>query len=89
MRKILMALAVGILAAAVIRDSPGAQTATNSKLNVSDGQYEVLNPWAEVDPVSLRGLGAPRPTDLSGKTIGLFHNWKRAASLSAEIPANT
>jgi hypothetical protein len=41
--------------------------------------YEVLNPWAEVDPVSLRGLSAPRPTDLSGKTIGLFHNWKRAA----------
>jgi hypothetical protein len=41
--------------------------------------YEVLNPWAEVDPVNLRGLNSPRPTDLSGKTIGLFHNWKRAA----------
>lgn len=41
--------------------------------------YEVLNPWAEVDPLNLRGLTAPRPTGLSGKTIGLFHNWKRAA----------
>ena len=34
-------------------------------------QYEVLNPWAEVDPVPLKGL-APRVEDLAGKTIGLF-----------------
>lgn len=41
-------------------------------------QYEVLNPWAEVDPVPLKGL-SPRLTDLKGKTIGLFSNWKTAA----------
>jgi hypothetical protein len=42
-------------------------------------QYEVLNPWAEVDPIPLRGLTAPRLQDLAGKKIGLFVNYKRAA----------
>lgn len=41
-------------------------------------QYEVLNPWAEVDPIPLRGI-TPRPDDLNGKKIGLYHNDKRAA----------
>jgi hypothetical protein len=41
-----------------------------------DGQYEVLSPWAEVDPIHLRGLTAPRPTDLAGKKIGLFASSK-------------
>ena len=36
-----------------------------------NGQYEVLNPWAEADPVPLRGISR-RVTDLTGKTIGLF-----------------
>ena len=40
--------------------------------------YEVLSPWAEVDPVPLRGITA-RTTDLAGKRIGLFHMWKRAS----------
>ncbi len=39
--------------------------------------YEVLSPWAEVDPLKLRGL-APRLTDLNGKAIGLFANVKPA-----------
>jgi hypothetical protein len=43
--------------------------------------YEVLSPWAEVDPVQLRGIN-PRPKDLAGKKIGLFLNHKRAAHLS-------
>lgn len=34
-------------------------------------QYEVMNPWSEVDPPSVKGL-APRVDDLAGKTIGLF-----------------
>ncbi len=38
-------------------------------------QYEVLNPWAEVDPMPLRGI-MPRLTDLAGKRIGLFANSK-------------
>lgn len=43
--------------------------------------YEVLSPWADVDPVSLRGI-APRLPDLAGKKIGLFSNGKRAAHLT-------
>jgi hypothetical protein len=45
------------------------------KLNA---QYEVLSPWAEADPVPLRGI-SPRVTNLAGKKIGLFRNFKRAA----------
>lgn len=39
--------------------------------------YEVLSPWAEVDPVPLKGI-SPRLPDLRGKRIGLFHNDKVA-----------
>jgi hypothetical protein len=42
------------------------------------GQYEVLSPWAEVDPIPLRGI-SPRVTDLTAKRIGLFCNSKPAA----------
>jgi len=44
-------------------------------------EYEVLSPWADVDPVPLRGITS-RPKDLSGKKIGLFLNHKRAGHLS-------
>jgi hypothetical protein len=44
-----------------------------------NGQYEVLSPWADADPIPLKGLTAPRVTDLAGKKIGLFVNDKRAA----------
>jgi hypothetical protein len=44
-----------------------------------NGSYEVLNPWADADPIPLKGLTAPRVTDLAGKKIGLFVNDKRAA----------
>lgn len=40
--------------------------------------YEVLSPWADADPVLLKGLTAPRLTDLNNKKLGLFHNIKRA-----------
>jgi hypothetical protein len=40
--------------------------------------YEVLSPWAEADPVPLKGL-APRLDELDGKKIGLLCNSKRAA----------
>ena len=43
-----------------------------------NNQYEVLNPWAEVDPIALRGI-SPRLSDLTGKKIGLFCNSKRAS----------
>ena len=42
---------------------------------------EVLSPWAEVDPVTLRGI-TPRLKDLANSRIGLFSNGKRAAALT-------
>jgi hypothetical protein len=39
--------------------------------NSLSGQYEVLNPWAEVDPIPPRGI-SPRLLDLNGRTIGFF-----------------
>ena len=48
-----------------------------------DGQYELLNPWADVDPVPEKGL-APRLTDLAGKKIGLFRNDKRGSKPTME-----
>ena len=41
-------------------------------------QYEVLSPWGEADPKPLKGI-SPRLDSLSGKKIGLFANYKRAA----------
>ena len=45
----------------------------------NEPQYETLSPWAEADPVAPRGLTTERPADLAGKTVGLFHIWKRAS----------
>jgi hypothetical protein len=45
-----------------------------------NNQYEVLSPWAEADPVPIKGI-LPRVTDLSGKKIGLFTNAKAVAPL--------
>jgi hypothetical protein len=52
--------------------------------NKSEAQYEVLSPWAEADPIPLKGLTAPRANSLAGKKIGLFVNYKRAARPIAE-----
>ncbi len=41
---------------------------------------EVLSPWAEADPVALKGI-TPRLKQIDGKRIGLFANSKRAAAL--------
>ena len=46
--------------------------------------YEVLSPWAEADPVPLKGL-SPRLEDLAGKKIGLLCNNKRAAPLIVDV----
>lgn len=37
----------------------------------SELQYEVLNPWPDVDPIPLRGI-SPRLEDLANKTVGTF-----------------
>ena len=47
-------------------------------------QYEVLSPWAAVDPVPLRGV-SPRIDSLDGKKIGLFANFKRSAVPQANM----
>ncbi|MBN2241386.1 MAG: hypothetical protein JW793_01755 [Acidobacteria bacterium] len=46
--------------------------------DAAETRYEVLSPWAEVDPIPLRGISA-RVDTLEGKKIGLFANFKRAA----------
>jgi hypothetical protein len=46
--------------------------------DVSEFQYEVLSPWADVDPIPVRGI-SPRVDTLAGKKIGLYTNEKRAA----------
>ena len=45
-----------------------------------NGQFEVLTPWAEIDPIPFKGI-SPRLTSLEKKKIGLFNNPKRAARL--------
>ncbi len=46
--------------------------------NNTEVQYEVLSPWADVDPIPVRGI-SPRLDTLAGKKIGLFANFKRAS----------
>ncbi len=83
MRKFLSALSVGILAVLAVQDSSRAQGAASSKPKAPDAQFEVLSPWADVDPIPLRGI-SPRIPTLAGKKIGLFVNPKRAAMPIAE-----
>jgi hypothetical protein len=50
-----------------------------------DSQYKVLSPWAEADPIPLKGI-SPRLNDLGAKKIGLFHHTKPAGPfITAEI----
>jgi hypothetical protein len=73
MRKIVLILIMTAIAVMVVHVPSKAPLAKE----VSE-QYEVLSPWAEVDPIPLRGL-SPRLDTLAGKKIGLFANFKRAA----------
>jgi hypothetical protein len=45
---------------------------------MTNSEYEVLSPWAEADPIPLRGI-SPRVTGFKGNKIGLFRNEKLAA----------
>jgi hypothetical protein len=83
MRRFLSALSIGILAVIAAQDSSRAQGTASSKPKAPDTQFEVLSPWADVDPMPLRGI-SPRIQNLSGKKIGLFVNPKRAAMPIAE-----
>ena len=65
-----MALLAVMVAYAMIACTPSAQNAAD--------HYEVMSPWAEADPIPLRGISA-RIDALDGKKIGLFANFKRSA----------
>ena len=52
--------------------------------SMSKGQYQILSPWAEADPIPLKGI-SPRLTSLEGKKIGLFRNFKRASKPYAAV----
>jgi len=68
-----------VILAVLLQASAGILFALDS----SGIQYEVLSPWAEADPKPLKGI-SPRLDTLSGKKIGLFANYKRAALPIAE-----
>ncbi len=53
---------------------PGRLEAQNSSPIV----YEALSPWGDADPKPLKGI-SERLSNLSGKKIGIFANYKRAA----------
>lgn len=74
MHRLLSVAAVAIFGSMALHAPSGAVAAEDA----SDYQFEVLSPWAEVDPIPLRGI-SPRADTLAGKKIGLFANFKRAA----------
>ena len=61
--------AMAVCAAAMIFSGTG---------NATEQKHEVLSPWADVDPVQVRGI-SPRLDSLAGKKIGLFANFKTAS----------
>ncbi len=76
--KRLSAFSIGILAVMSVQGATCAQGIAGSGEGNQILQYEALSPWADVDPVPLRGV-SPRLDSLAGKKIGLFVNSKRAA----------
>jgi hypothetical protein len=74
MHKIFFAL---MLAASVVMAGMSPSVAQSAKKAV-EPRFKVLSPWAEVDPIAMRGISSRLDT-LAGKKIGLFSNFKRAA----------
>lgn len=83
MRTFLSALSFGIIAILAAQGSSWAQQAADARSKASETQFEVLSPWADADPIPLRGI-SPRLSSLAGKKIGLFVNPKRAAMPMAQ-----
>lgn len=77
MNKLLSALFIGLLAVFTFHGPSMAQSAGNSSAE-KQIQYEALSPWADADPIPMRGI-SKRLDTLTGKKIGLFVNSKRAA----------
>jgi hypothetical protein len=61
-----------------------ACTVSCTTQKAAEYQYEVMNPWADVDPFTPRGV-SPRLDNLDGKKIGLFANSKRSALPQARM----
>jgi hypothetical protein len=80
MRRLLSVAAVTVFTAIAVCTPSEAVDAKDA----AEYQYEVLSPWAEVDPIPLRGI-SPRVDNLAGKKIGLFANFKRAARPMAAV----
>ncbi|MFC1493969.1 hypothetical protein ACFL6W_01695 [Thermodesulfobacteriota bacterium] len=78
MKRFLIALSIGILTVTTGQGLSMAQTAESSGSKAQDIKFEVLSPWADADPIPVRGI-SPRVKSLAGKKIGLFVNSKRAA----------
>ena len=74
MRRFIPVLAMAVLTVMATFFWSGTSLAKDA----SEYQWEVLSPWAEVDPIPVRGI-SPRVDTLAGKKIGLFANFKRAA----------
>jgi hypothetical protein len=79
MRKLLMLVTMTGLAIMVI-----AVPSKPSLAKETPEQLEVLSPWADVDPIPLRGISA-RLDKLDGKKIGVFANFKRAAKPITDV----
>ena len=74
MRRFIPILAISALTVMAVLSCSGCSSSGND----SATEYEVLSPWADIDPIPLRGIN-PRLDTLAGKKIGLFANFKRAA----------
>jgi hypothetical protein len=80
MRKVVLVLVMTAIAVMMVHNPSKAPFAKDVP-----AQYDVLSPWAEVDPMPVRGI-SPRVDTLAGKKVGLFANFKRAARpISAAI----
>ena len=52
--------------------------------NEENSRFEALSPWADIDPLTYRGL-SQRLDSLENKKIGLLRNSKRAAMPIMEV----
>jgi hypothetical protein len=79
MRKLIPIAALAALAVMIAFTGCSATSASNE-----GGQYEVMNPWADVDPFPPKGISL-RLDSPDGKKIGLFANSKRSAVPQARM----
>jgi len=77
MNRLISTLSIGLLVFFAFQGSSMAQSPGNSGAE-KQIQYEALSPWADADPIPMRGI-SPRLDSLAGKKIGLYVNTKRAA----------